>query len=185
MTTAVAPAPLLSAEEFARRPDPGHPEELVRGRIVAMPPPNQRHGQVCMQAVRILDRFIGANDLGQLLINDAGVITERDPDSVRGPDISFYSHERQPRGIFASAYGTVMPELVGEVRSPGNSWPDIYRKIGEFLDAGVLCVVILEPEGERAYVARSGGLTTLGPDDELTLPDILPGFAVRVGQFFA
>ncbi|MFO0949958.1 MAG: hypothetical protein U0835_02170 [Isosphaeraceae bacterium] len=25
---------LLTADEFPRRPDPGHPEELVRGRVV-------------------------------------------------------------------------------------------------------------------------------------------------------
>ena len=29
---------LMTAEEFRRRPDPGYPEELVRGRVTAMPP---------------------------------------------------------------------------------------------------------------------------------------------------
>jgi Uma2 family endonuclease len=45
MATAEA---LLTAEEFGRRPDPGHPEELVQGRIITMPPPQPRHGQVCV-----------------------------------------------------------------------------------------------------------------------------------------
>jgi hypothetical protein len=45
---------LYTAEEFARRPDPGYPEELVRGRIVAMPVPQARHGLVCNKSGRIL-----------------------------------------------------------------------------------------------------------------------------------
>ena len=32
------------------------------------------------------------HDLGHVLSNDSGVITERDPDTVRGADISFYSY---------------------------------------------------------------------------------------------
>ena len=66
-----------------RRPDPGHPEELVQGRIITMPPPQPRHGQVCVKVIRILDRYVEEHDLGQVLSNDSGVITERDPDTVR------------------------------------------------------------------------------------------------------
>jgi len=40
---------LMTAEEFGKRPDPGYPEELVRGRIVAMSVPDKRHGYVCLK----------------------------------------------------------------------------------------------------------------------------------------
>jgi hypothetical protein len=43
---ATASQVLYTAEEFARRPDPGYPEELVRGKIVSMPVPKPRDGQV-------------------------------------------------------------------------------------------------------------------------------------------
>lgn len=185
MSTATARPALLTAEEFGRRPDPGYPEELVRGRIVRMPPPNIRHGQVCMRAARVLDRFIEENDLGHLLINDAGVITERDPDSVRGPDLSFYSYQRLPKGDLPPTYAATAPELVVEVRSPGNAWKDLHRKIVEFLDAGVVCVVVLDPEAQRAFVFGHDQPRTLGLDDELTFPEILPGFAVEVRRFFS
>src|SRR5271165_7320863 len=92
MSTASVTTPaLLTAEEFAQRPDPGHPEELVRGRIVPMPMPKPRHGQLCGRAYFLLYGYIDAHDLGHLLCNDTGVITERGPDTVRGADISFYS----------------------------------------------------------------------------------------------
>ena len=39
IATTTAQEPLLTAEQYAQRPDPGHPEELIRGWIVAMPMP--------------------------------------------------------------------------------------------------------------------------------------------------
>ncbi len=39
---------LMTAEEFGKRPDPGYPEELVRGRVVSTPVPDRRHGYVCL-----------------------------------------------------------------------------------------------------------------------------------------
>ncbi|MHB1561595.1 MAG: Uma2 family endonuclease, partial [Isosphaeraceae bacterium] len=87
----------MTAREFGLRPDPGHPEELVRGRIVAMPPPDRRHGKVCTRSTGILDQFVTEHDLGHVLSNDSGVITERDPDTVRGADVAYYSYARLPR----------------------------------------------------------------------------------------
>lgn len=50
--------PLMTAEEYAHRPDPGYPEELVRGRIVPMPQSNRRHVQICANAVYLFRRFL-------------------------------------------------------------------------------------------------------------------------------
>ena len=44
-TMAIGPQVLDTAEEFGRRPDPGYPEELVRGQIVPMPIPGARQGE--------------------------------------------------------------------------------------------------------------------------------------------
>ena len=60
MSTASLTAPaLLTAEEFAERPDPGYPEELVRGRIVPMSIPKPRHGEICSMAVPDPGQFRG------------------------------------------------------------------------------------------------------------------------------
>ena len=109
---------LYTAEEFGRRPDPGYPEELVRGRIVTMPPPGSRHGKVCYNVAYRMGRFLEDHDLGHVLTNDSGVITERGPDTVRGADISFYSYERVPKGPLPPGYLDVTPDLVFEVLSP-------------------------------------------------------------------
>jgi len=180
-----APQPVLTAEEFGRRPDPGYPEELVRGRIVSMSPPNPRHGQICGKVDRILGNFVDEHELGHVLCNDSGVITEREPDTVRGPDVVFYSYARLPKGALPSHYVPEVPELIFEVRSPGNRWPAILVKVAEYLDAGVQYVVVLDPDPQTALVySAEQQPQILGPDDELTFPDLLGEFRVVVRRFF-
>lgn len=176
---------LMTAVEFGRRPDPGHPEELVRGRIVPMPSPDRRHGYVCNKAGRIFGNFAEERDLGRVLSNDSGVITERDPDTVRGADVAFYSYARLPKGPLKSGYGPEVPELVIEVRSKSDRWRDVHEKVAEYLKAGVSVVVVLDPEPRTAHLfAADEPPRRLEADDELTLPGLLDGFAARVGRFF-
>ena len=132
-----------------------------------------------------LRRYLEDHDLGHVLSNDAGVITERDPDTVRGADVAFYSYTRLPKGPLPGNYGPEVPELVVEVRSPSDRWPKILAKVAEYLDAGVTVVVVLDDESRTAILYFSDRPSlTLKPDDELTVPEILPGFAVAVRRFF-
>jgi Uma2 family endonuclease len=173
MTTATQ-SPPITAEEFAQRPDPGHPEELVRGRIMRMPPPNRRHGQICSRVDRILGNFVEEHDLGHVLSNDSAVITERGPDTVRGADVAFYSYQRLPRGPLPSNYGPEIPEVVFEVRSPSDRWAQIQAKVAEYLQAGVLFVIVLDPENETAHVyAADQPPRQLIASDDLALPEAL------------
>jgi Uma2 family endonuclease len=145
---------LMTAEEFGQRPDPGHPEELVQGRIISMPPPDRRHGFVCCQVSFLLRQFLSEHDLGRVMTNDSGVITEQGP------------------------------ELVVEVRSPGDRWRPIHEKVTEYLRAGILVVIVLDPEPQTAHIfGADDAPRTLGVEDELTLPGILEGFRVRVERF--
>src|SRR5689334_23136303 len=137
---------LLTAAEFASRPDPGHPEELVRGKIVPLPHPDRRHGQICGRVILLFGRFQEDHDLGHVLSNGTGVITEQGPDTVRGADIAYYSYNLVPRGPMPADYGEEMPELIVEVRSSSERWPRILTKVAEYLNAGVLAVVMLDDD---------------------------------------
>ena len=185
MSTAQAPPiALMTAEEFARRPDPGYPEELVRGRIVPMTVPDRRHGQICGEVMLILGVFAREHDLGHVLCNDSGVVTERGPDTVRGADVAFYSYQRLPRGPLPHTYGPEVPELIVEVRSRSDRWPRVLAKVAEYLNAGVGVVVVLDDERSTAHLFTADRNQILGSVDELTFPEILPGFAVAVRRFF-
>ncbi len=177
---------LMTAEAFGQRPDPGYPEELIRGTIIAMPPPDRRHGNVCGQTYYLVRQHVDVHDLGRVMCNDSAVITGRDPDTVRGADVAYYSYARLPRGPLEAGYGPEVPELVFEVRSAHDLWRDILVKIAEFLTAGVLRVVVLDPARRKAHVFSPGEEepVILGPDDELTFPGLLEGFRVAVHRFF-
>ena len=150
-----------------------------------MPSPKPRHGQVCARAIRLLDRFLEESELGQVLSNDSGVITERDPDTVRGADVSFYSYDRLAKGPIPPGYLDIPPNLIVEVRSPDDRWRDVYKKVHEYLAVGVICVVVLDPEPGSVYIFHADRAPRqLGLDDELTLPDIFPDFRVKVARFF-
>jgi Uma2 family endonuclease len=175
----------LTAEEFGQMPDDGRRTELVRGRIVELPPTRSRHGKICNKAGRLLGNFADDHDLGHVMNNDSGVVTERGPDTVRGADVVFYSYDRMPKNSIPETYPTVAPELVIEVRSPSDRWKDINAKVAEYLHVGVLVVCVLDPELRTARLSYSGQLDrTLGPDEELTFPECLPGFRALVRSFF-
>ncbi len=186
MSTASVTTPAsITAEEFAQRPDPGYPEELVKGRIVAMPVPKPRHGEICNKAGRILGNHAEDHDLGRVLSNDSGVITQRGPDTVRGADVAFYSFARVPKGPLPDRYLETPPDLVVEVLSPDDRWPKVLAKVAEYLEAGTTVVVVLDDKRKLAHVYRADGtIRLLTADEELTVPDLLGDFQVRVGRFF-
>ncbi|HEX6985936.1 MAG TPA: Uma2 family endonuclease [Planctomycetaceae bacterium] len=175
---------LLTAEEYADLSLP-YPSELVRGRVTALNQPRPRHGFVCANVFRLIDRHVSRYDLGYVFPNDTGFITRRGPDSVRGPDVCFYSYARLPKGRLPDGYPEVAPELAFEVISPSDRWRDVLEKVVEYLDAGVLAVCVLDPQRQTAHVnpaERAGNMLTR--DDELSFPEILPGFSVRVSDLF-
>jgi len=184
--TILPSTPLVTAEQFGRMPNDGTKTELVRGRIVRMPVPLPYHGFVCGRAFRYLDRYAEENQSGTAFSNDSGVITERDPDTVRGADVSYYSFSRLPVGKIAQLeYYEVVPELVVEVRSPSDRWQKILKKVSEYLSAGVSVVVVIDPSSNSANVYRDeGSPQTFGPNDTLTIPDLLPGLSVPIARFF-
>lgn len=176
---------LLTAEEYATLPGLEGHHELVRGEIVYMNLPSFRHGKVCAKISRIVGYYVDMHDLGHVLSNDSGVITQRGPDTVRGADVAFYSYAAVPKGESPWLYAANPPELVFEVKSPDDRWPKIHEKISEYLAVGVRIVCVADPKTETVAVHHSEKpVQSLSGDDELTLPDVLGDFRVAISKFF-
>jgi Uma2 family endonuclease len=113
------------------------------------------------------------------------VKTRSNPDSVRGPDISYYSYERLPKGDVPDGLLTVAPDLVVEVRSPSDGWIELFVKALEYLQTGVRVVIVLDASNCLASVHRPKELPRLFHNgDELVVPDVLLGFSVSVRRLF-
>ncbi|HEX4592558.1 MAG TPA: Uma2 family endonuclease [Gemmataceae bacterium] len=185
MATATTAQRLLTAEEYGRLPDDGRRTELVRGEVVEVNMPYPRHGQICFKIARILGNFVEERQLGHVLTNDSGVITERDADTVRGADVAYYSFARVPPGPMPRGqYLSVVPELVFEVRSPGDRWRAVLDKVNEYLKAGVDTVCVVDDPTERAIVFDDDDIHPLTRDEALEFPKLLPGFSVAVRPLF-
>lgn len=176
---------LLTAEQYGALPDLGYPSELVRGKIEQHEIATPLHGLVCANVAFVVGRFVKRHELGWTF-NRTGVITERNPDSVRGPDVAYYSYKRLPkRSRPKRDYFSVAPELAFEVRSSDDRWSKLQAKVTEYLDAGVLVVCVVEPKNEFVMVyTPDAAPQRLSADDLLKLPNVLPGFSVRLREFF-
>jgi len=145
-----------------------------------------RHSQICGRAQYLLYSHIDSHDLGHLLSNDTGVITERGPDTVRGADISFYSYACVPKGPLPDRYLDTPPDLVIEVLSPSDRWPNVLAKVAEYLDAGSTVVVVLDDDRRLAHIYRADAAPNiLGAEEDLTIPDLFgDDFRIKVARFF-
>lgn len=176
---------LITAEEFAEMPDPedGSKQELVRGEIVTMPPTKQIHGLVQIQIGWLLKNAVMPKRLGWVGC-ESGVITERDPDTVRGPDVYFFKRSRFPERPTGWTDGA--PDLVVEILSPSNRRNEMRAKVAEYLAAGSKIVWVVDPESKTVMV-YSGNLrgVELGESDIVIGGEVLPEFSCKVEEFFS
>ena len=121
-------------------------------------------------------------DLGQVLSNDSGVITERGPDTVRGADVSFYSYERVPKGPLPPGYLDVPPDAGLRGPLPGRSLAQgAWARSAEYLDAGVQVVVVLDPERRQIHVF-DGRRADSHPDGSRRADDTGPVWAISASR---
>lgn len=143
----------ITGEELAHLPDLG-PRELVRGRIKPMSPTGWKHGDLVSKLDHRLREFVQQHRLGKVLTGEVGIYTQRDPDTVRGADVAFISYDRL-RQVTSDSFLDAAPELVVEVISPSNTWPDLEEKIDEYFEMGVERVWLVEPERRQLHVYRA------------------------------
>jgi Uma2 family endonuclease len=179
---------LMTADEFwewLRRPEnQDRSFELERGGVVEMPPPSKYHGFVCGNVAGLLWSYAIRRGKGYPCTNDAGIVVEKDPDTVRGPDVSFYEDEQTPETMDRK-FATQPPRLVVEVLSPNDQGTMTVRRVSQFLRRGVPLVWIVDPEVRSVMIYRSGkDVYVVDDTEELTGEDVLPDFRCAVADLF-
>ena len=176
---------LLTAENLLRLYGEGVRGELIRGVLRETMPSGQRHGKIAARLLILLGMFIEPRRLGTLVASDSGVLLERDPDTVREPDIAFTSIARLPADAVLDGYAEVIPDLVVELVSPGDRPRDLADKVAMWLSHGVRLVWVVRPASRAIEVHRSGAaVETLDEAATLSGNDVLPGFSCPVSAIF-
>ena len=190
MTTATKPkakpAPkLLTADDLLRLDAQGVRGELIRGELSETMPAGHRHGKIVMNLGAELRNFVKPRKLGTPVASDSGVLLERDPDTVRAPDIAFFSSEKIPLDTDIPGYAESVPDLVVEVASPGDSRTAVNDKALMWLRYGARLVWVVYPEARAVDVHREGRpVAALGESDALDGMDVLPGFSCLIRDVF-
>ncbi len=182
-----APPRLMTEEEFLARHGDESRIELLDGRVVRCPMPGLKHGRVNFNLSVAIGQYFARNPIGWAFTHDTFLRIRRNPDRVRGADLIFISFARLgPNEEIVDGALTLVPELVGEVKSPSDTWNEVFGKVEDYLTLGVTAVLVLDPPTKTVLVLRRDQpQQTFAEADTLVVPDVLPGFAVPVANLFA
>ena len=175
----------LTANDLLRMDADGLRGELIRGVFCETMPPGKIHAFVASKLGFLLQTFVFPRRLGVVTFA-IGVWIERDPDTVRAPDIAFFSIEKEPPGAEASrGYSTAVPDLVVEAASPSDTPAAMREKALMWLRHGARMVWNVHPDTRTVDVYRPNRtIITLAEGETLDGCDVIPGFACMVSEIF-
>ena len=170
----------LTEQEFMRLPDDGYKYELVDGEA-KIAPTSIIHDIIVgnvYAALRLIARRRGYMTLGQAGFRMTSA-------NIRCPDMSFTRRERFPNGLPPEGFGDSAPDLCVEIISPSEERADMERKLREYFASGAQIVWHMFPETQtiRAYTSPTQ-FETYTVEDEISLPNLLPGFHIAVAELF-
>ncbi len=181
-----APPRPMTVEEYAQleEPEGGYRYELVRGRMVVQEPgPGYPHVFVHSRLVWHLGDWTRRTGCGDVAV-EMDCIVSTNPATVRRPDIAVFL-EPQPWEDTPGRWAPGAPEIAIEILSPSNRPGEMRDKTHDYFSAGALRVWIVDPKTRTVTIHRADGSEKIFQEgDLLEDPDVLPGFAVGVGELF-
>jgi Uma2 family endonuclease len=160
------------------------PCELVEGTLVEKPM-GFDESEIAVTIIILVGSFVRRHKLG-IVTGEAGTL-QLFPGMVRIPDVAFTSWNRLPgRKRPRVPIPHVVPDLAVEVVSKGNTKREMNRKIGEYFEAGVRTVWIVNPKNRtlRLYAAVDQSVL-LDENQSLNGGTVLPGFVLHLRDLFA
>jgi Uma2 family endonuclease len=131
----------------------------------------QERGRVAARLTWRLARYVEESGLGEVYTAETGFRLPALRGRVQTPDLAFVSREAQG-GI---------PDLVVELRSTLGTDVTVTR----WLQAGTRAVLVVDAAARTVAVHQKGaGSHVLSAEETLDLPEIVPGWSVRVGDLF-
>ena len=177
-------ATLITAEEFLVL-STDKPCELVRGEVVEFEFGTAVHGAVCAQLVYFLLQWERQHEADfAITCNNSGIVLDRNPDTVRGPDLQVIPYDRLLNRKIPVGYLTVPPDVAIEVRDVWDRTSKLFERVVEFLEFGVGEVWVVSPKSKMVFIYRDSEETTMFQGDDVVRSHFLPGFECPLSQLF-
>jgi Uma2 family endonuclease len=183
---------LMTADELLANPVANMRSELVRGQLRVREPAGWSHGIMSARVLTAISAHLHAeqrangwaNPRGRVLAAETGFTLQRNPDTVRAPDVAYVRWDRCPQQPF-TGFAEFAPDLAVEVQSPSQRAGTILAKVADWLEAGSETVWLMDPLRRTAQVYRADGShAVLAAHESLNGDDVLPGFALPLSDMF-
>jgi len=137
-TTRTARPKPVTAEELLEMNSRGIKGELIQGVLSQVMSAGGQHGEIAMILGAAMLAVVRPNRLGRVTGTDASVLLDRDNNVVREPDIAFFSSGKLPPGEVVAGYYEIVPDLVVEIASPGDTNAEVNDKCRMWIATGCL-----------------------------------------------
>jgi Uma2 family endonuclease len=158
--------------------------ELVDGTLVEKGM-GFRESMIAVALATALRNFVLPRNLG-IVTGESGMM-RLFAALVRIPDVTFVSWERLPgRKVPSEPVPLLAPDLVVEVLSEGNTVAEMERKRGEYFNAGVTLVWIVDIVKRTIAAYTTVDQPVIFTENQIIeAPGVLPGFALPLRELFS
>ena len=165
---------LEQAEKLAN----GQPYELIAGRMIfKMPDDYHSRTQVLLGAELV--NYLKTTPVGQVRSELTHRLWPENPHEGRVPDLSVLLNENLH---FAGRYPKQAPDIAIEIISRDDAWAELFEKAELYFEKGSREVWFMDPYQKIALIVTPE--SRRWEKDELTSPELLPGFRVKLKDVF-
>lgn len=175
----------LSLQEFLSLPESNDRYELVEGRLQPKMVPKYKHSTLQLRLLLALNQWCDQQECGRVRPEWGVVLQRQQEDWVPVPDLTYVSYERLPVTWEEDEPRPVVPELVIEIISPGQTFGELTEKATDYLLASVDRVWVVDTKAQSVTMFRSDDLAqTIRVDGTISDP-LLPGLVLPVASLFS
>ncbi|MBI3467412.1 MAG: Uma2 family endonuclease [Planctomycetes bacterium] len=177
---------LISKDEFERLPDAFKRYEVEHGELVEVEPMGNLESSIAVFLGYLFFAHLNDPTSREVMGPEARFRLARDPDVIRGCDVSYVPRDRMPGGRPESGVGDYVPALAVEIISPSNTAASIAQRLDEWFAAGVQLLWIIYPQQKCVYVYPSPtDCTILRAGQTLDGGSALPGLRIPIDELLA
>ena len=174
----------LTLQEFLELP-PGEGDiiyEFIDGKAIAKMSPKFFHSKITRALLYLIDEWCEGK--GQVFPEWAVKLTRQGKDWVPIPEILYVSYERLSPEWIADDFCPVLPDLVIEIISPGQTFGQLTAKAKDYLDAGVLRVWVVDSKARSITVFYPDAPPQTYMGDTLLIDSLFEGLELTAEQVF-
>jgi len=174
----------FSLQEFLNLPESDDRFEFIDGEIAPKVSPKYKHSIGQLRLLLALNQWCESGEHGRACPEWSVVLKRNGVDWVPIPDLTYVSYKRLPVEWDEDLPCPVLPELVIEIISPGQSFGEMTGKATDYLLAGVDRVWVVDNQAQSVTVfGNSEFPQTFWIND--TISDVLlPGLAIALTDIF-